>query len=229
MFVLPYIFLSNLVKNKDKVFYSRDRQLIGSVTVESLNHLIEHYGYFGIIIALIGGIVGLPIPDEVLLTFVGYNVFQEKMSYLPSLLSAFVGAFGGITLSYLLGIKLGLPFLQKFGPKFHITEERVDKTRKLFMKFGPFLLIIGYFIPGVRHVTAYLAGINNYSYKKFALFAYLGAMTWCFTFITIGRVLGENWIHVGAYFSKYSFYVFFLLLLGGILFFTFRRKKRVLG
>ncbi|WP_413309771.1 DedA family protein [Bacillus sp. 1P10SD] len=197
--------------------------------VQSLNHLIGHYGYFGIIIALIGGIVGLPIPDEVLLTFVGYNVFQEKMSYFPSLLCAFIGAFGGITLSYLLGIKLGLPFLQRFGPKFHITEERVNKTRKLFIKFGPFLLIIGYFIPGVRHVTAYLAGINNYSYKKFALFAYSGAMTWCFTFITLGKALGDNWVHVGAYLSRYSLYVLFVLLLGAILFFTFRRKKRVLS
>ena len=97
------------------------------------------------------------------------------------------------------------------------------------MKFGPFLLIIGYFIPGVRHVTAYLAGINKYSYKKFALFAYLGAMTWCFTFITLGKALGENWIHVGAYLSRYSLYVLFVLLLGAILFFTFRRKKRVLS
>ena len=197
--------------------------------MQSLNHLIGHYGYFGIIIALIGGIVGLPIPDEVLLTYVGYNIFQEKMSYFPSLLCAFIGAFGGITLSYLFGIKLGLPFLHRFGPKLHITEERVNKTRKLFMKFGPFLLIIGYFIPGVRHVTAYLAGINNYSYKKFALFAYLGAMTWCFTFITLGKALGENWIHVGTYLSRYSLYVLFVLLLGAILFFTFRRKKRVLS
>lgn len=33
--------------------------------------LIEHYGYFGIIVILIGGIVGLPLPDEVFLTYVG--------------------------------------------------------------------------------------------------------------------------------------------------------------
>lgn len=197
--------------------------------MQHLNHLIEHYGYFGIIIALVGGIIGLPIPDEVLLTYVGYNVFEGKMSYLPSLLSAFAGACGGISLSYFLGVKLGLPFLIKFGPKLHITEEKVSRTRKLFLKFGPFLLFVGFFIPGVRHITAYLAGINGYSYRRFALFAYSGAVTWCFSFITLGKVLGKNWILVGTYLSKYSIYLILAFLLGCLIFYTFWRKKRLLG
>jgi membrane protein DedA with SNARE-associated domain len=166
------------------------------------NYLLEHYGYFGVTIALIGGIIGLPIPDEVLLTYVGYNVFLDKMAYLPSVLSAFSGALGGISLSYFLGIKLGLPFLHKFGPKFHISNERIVKTKALFSKFGPALLFIGYFIPGIRHVTAYLAGINSFSFKKFALYAYSGAIVWCFTFITLGRFLGEKWRIAAFYLLK---------------------------
>ena len=39
----------------------------------------------------------------------------------------------------------------------------------MFTKIGPTLLLIGYFIPGVRHLTAYIAAINNYPYRKFAL------------------------------------------------------------
>ncbi|WP_462413105.1 DedA family protein [Neobacillus sp. Marseille-QA0830] len=190
--------------------------------------LIGHYGYFGITLALIGGMIGLPIPDEVLLTYVGYNVYTGNMSFLLSLLFSVIGAFGGITFSYLLGFKLGLPFLHKFGPKLHLTEERINRTHKLFEKMGPILLFVGYFIPGIRHIAAYLAGINSYSYKKFALFAYSGAISWCFTFITAGRLLGENWIHVTGYLSKYSIYLFFVLLLGCIGIYTYWRKKRVI-
>lgn len=167
-----------------------------------INFLLEHYGYLGIIIALLGGIIGLPIPDEVLLTYVGYNVFQEKMAYLPSLFSACAGALGGISISYIFGIKLGLPFLHKFGPKVHITNEKINKTKALFTKFGPTLLFVGYFIPGVRHVTAYLAGLNSYSFKKFALYAYSGAVVWCLSFITLGRFLGEKWRFFAFYLVK---------------------------
>lgn len=192
-----------------------------------INYLIEHYGYFGIILALIGGIIGLPIPDEVLLTYVGFNVFQGKLSYIPSLLCAFIGAIGGISLSYYLGVKLGLPFLQKFGPKIHINEKKVNKAKKLFNKFGPFLLFIGFFIPGVRHITAYLAGINSYSYKKFALFAYSGAIFWGFTFITTGKLLGKNWHLIEHYFSKFSMLIIpFILLVIGLYAYFYWKKKR---
>ena len=192
-----------------------------------LDYLLGHFGYIGIIIALIGGIIGLPIPDEVLLTYVGYNVFQGKMAYVPSLLSAFTGAIGGISLSYLLGIKLGLPFLHKFGPKIHISEEKINRTKKLFEKFGPYFLFIGYFFPGVRHITAYLAGINSFSFKKFALFAYSGAVFWSFSFITLGKLLGTEWDKVGIYMSKYSMYIILfvvLVVIVGVMVFWKKRK-----
>ncbi|PGS78519.1 alkaline phosphatase [Bacillus cereus] len=193
-----------------------------------LTYLIEHFGYFGIIIALIGGIIGLPLPDEILLTYVGYNVFQGKMSYLYSLASAFIGASGGISLSYFLGIKLGLPFLRKFGPKIHITEEKVNRTKKLFVKLGPYLLFVGYFIPGVRHITAYLAGINCYSFKKFALYAYSGAIFWCFTFITLGRKLGEKWNKIETYVSRYNIYLILMVVLLFSIGYIYWRKKKAL-
>jgi membrane protein DedA with SNARE-associated domain len=191
-----------------------------------INYLLEHYGYYGIIIALLGGIIGLPVPDEVLLTYVGYNVFQEKMVYLPSLLSAFIGAIGGISLSYFFGSKLGLPFLQKFGPKVHITHKRINKTKVLFSKFGPALLFIGYFIPGIRHVTAYLAGINSFSFKRFALFAYSGAAVWCFTFITLGRILGERWRIVAFYLIKNRLLIIFAAMLVLLIIFIYLKKRK---
>ncbi|MED2764841.1 DedA family protein [Bacillus thuringiensis] len=191
-----------------------------------LNYLIERFGYLGIVIALIGGIIGIPLPDEVLLTYVGYNVFQGKVSYLYSLISAVIGASGGISLSYCLGVKLGLPFLRKLGPKIYITEEKVDRAKKLFLKLGPFLLLVGYFIPGVRHITAYLAGVNCYSFKKFALYAYLGAIFWCFTFITLDRELGENWNKIEIYVSRYSIYLILMVVLGFSIVYKYWRKKK---
>ncbi|EKN68346.1 DedA family protein [Schinkia azotoformans] len=192
-----------------------------------LIYLLEHYGYFGIMFLLILGIVGLPIPDEFLLTYIGYNVFLGKLSYVLSLASVFIGAIIGISISYFLGIKLGSPFLHKFGPRLHFTEKRIETTHRLFEKFGPYLLFIGYFIPGVRHITAYLAGINTMSFKKFALFAYTGAVFWGFTFITLGRTLGKNWHRVEFIIDQYRVYfiVFVLLATISVIFIYWRKAK----
>ncbi len=62
---------------------------------QHIGELIAHYGYFGIVIALAGGIVGLPIPDEFLLTFVGYNVSKELCQELLLFLSGLAGAMLG--------------------------------------------------------------------------------------------------------------------------------------
>lgn len=188
--------------------------------------LIEHYGYFGIILILVGGIVGLPLPDEIFLTYVGYCVDRETLAHIPALISAMIGAAGGITLSYYIGYKFGLPLLRKYGSKVHITEQKIDFTKNLFKKIGPVVLLIGYFIPGVRHLTAYIAAINNYPFKKFAFFAYTGATIWTFTFITLGKVLGEKWHYVAFYLSHYSIYLIVLfLIIMLIVYFVFKRKN----
>ncbi|MDQ0215873.1 membrane protein DedA with SNARE-associated domain [Oikeobacillus pervagus] len=194
--------------------------------MEQFVYLISTFGYIGITVALIGGIVGLPIPDEMLLTFAGYQVSQENMSYLPTILCAIFGSMAGITISFMIGIKLGLPFLEKFGPKFHITEKRISLTQKYFAKWGPYLLLVCYFIPGIRHIAAYIAAINRYPYRKFAIFAYIGAVVWSITFVHLGKVLGHNWENVQLYLSKFSYYLIILFIAICIFGYVYWKKRR---
>lgn len=81
-----------------------------------LEIFLHHYGYFGLFIALSGGIVGLPLPDEVLMTFVGYQIARGFMTLGLSFLFSFSGACVGSALSYLIGAKLGQPIINKIGP-----------------------------------------------------------------------------------------------------------------
>ncbi|HKC10930.1 MAG TPA: DedA family protein, partial [Vicinamibacteria bacterium] len=64
---------------------------------------IAHYGYVAIFSLLVLGIIGLPIPDETLLLFVGYLIYKGQLRAIPSLASAFLGSLCGITLSYAVG------------------------------------------------------------------------------------------------------------------------------
>jgi membrane protein DedA with SNARE-associated domain len=160
---------------------------------QTLFIMLQEYGYIAIFLFLVLGIVGIPLPDEVLMTFIGYLTSIGKLNLFMTYLSALVGSASGITISYLLGRKLGYPFLKKYGRKIFITRRRLRITQVLFRKYGNWLLFAGYFIPGVRHVTAYLAGISRLSFSRFSLFAYAGAVVWCATFIGLGHILGSNW------------------------------------
>lgn len=181
--------------------------------MEYLEQIIATYGYIGIIIILMGGIIGLPIPDEVLLTFIGYYIYKEKFTYFLAFSSAFLGSILGISISYILGSKLGLPFLEKYGPKFHFSRKRIVYAQYLFHRFGPILLFVGFFIPGIRHISGYLSGIAQYRFIKFAIFTYTGAFLWVFTFLYLGIKFGHRWTIIEDYISRYSIYLFLLLIL----------------
>ncbi|WP_274364723.1 DedA family protein [Paenibacillus thermotolerans] len=155
--------------------------------------LIVHYGYFGIFGALVLGIVGLPMPDEILMTFAGYLISEGKLRYVPTVLVSTAGSFAGMSVSYWIGRAFGYPLLDKYGSKIHITKERMDRTQRWFGRFGKFAVTVGYFIPGVRHLTAYSAGISKWPYPSFCMYAAPGAMVWSAAFITLGTYLGEHW------------------------------------
>lgn len=192
--------------------------------------LIGQYGYVAIYLLLTLGIVGLPIPDEVLMTYLGYVTSIGKLSYTLTVFSGIAGSITGITISYILGIKLGEPFIRKYGSKFFIKETAVKRTNSLFHRYGAWMLLICYFIPGVRHVAAYLAGITGYGFRKFSLYAYTGAFVWVMAFVTIGKHLGNHWRLIFNFTQKYIHSMLILLLIviiiAAIWYFFYHKKKR---
>jgi membrane protein DedA with SNARE-associated domain len=161
--------------------------------IDTVLQWIVQYGYAGIFWLLVFGIIGLPIPDETLLTFAGYLVYKGQMRFSIAFLTAFCGSMCGITISYWVGRILGMRLIHRYGKYVHFTQEKLDRVHNWFHRIGHWTLTFGYFIPGVRHFTAYAAGIADMSYPEFARFAYSGAFIWSLTFISLGYFFGEQW------------------------------------
>ena len=154
---------------------------------------ITQYGYLAIFGLLVLGIVGLPVPDETLLTFTGYLVFKRHLSLPLAFAAALAGSASGITISYWLGRTFGLKLIHRYGKYLRIREAHVNQAHAWFERAGHWSLTFGYFVPGVRHFTAYAAGIAGLEPPKFALFAYSGALLWVSAFMTLGYIVGDRW------------------------------------
>ncbi len=165
--------------------------------METALQLVSQYGDVALFFLLILGIIGLPVPDETLLTFSGYLIFKGHLHFPTTLAAAFAGSVCGISGSYLIGRTGGLFLIHKYGRYVHITPERLDYVHAWFERVGRWGLFFGYFIPGIRHFTAVIAGTSALEYPVFALFAYSGALVWVSTFLTLGYFLGEEWSRIG--------------------------------
>ena len=164
--------------------------------MEMISQWVAHYGYAAIFSLLVFGIVGLPVPDEWLMTFAGYLVYKRHLHLFPTFAAASLGSMCGITVSYVLGRSVGIYLLHRYGRLFHITPERMELVHSWFDRFGTWTLLIGYFVPGVRHVTAVVAGTSKLRPLLFAIFAYTGALIWAATFIGVGFYFGDQWSQV---------------------------------
>ena len=172
----------------------RDRRGGCVAALESVFQWLSSYGYFALAGLLMLGIVGLPVPDETLLVFSGYLVYSGRLNLAGTLAAAVFGAMGGISGSYILGRCIGLPLIRsRFGLVFRITDEQIHRVHDWFMRIGHWSLFFGYFVPGVRHFTALVAGTSCLEYRYFALYAYAGAIFWVCSFVFIGLHFGEHW------------------------------------
>lgn len=198
------------------------------MTLETVLHWISVYGYEAIFFLLILGIVGLPIPDETLLTFTGYLVYKGQMTFGGALTAGCLGSGCGITISYFLGKKLGLALLHRYGTYIHVTPEKIDRVHAWFHRIGRWTLTFGYFVPGVRHFTAYIAGTAELPYREFAVFAYSGSLLWSLTFISLGYFFGEQWnsmLDMAEHYIRQISIAAGIFLIGYLLWYFLLRRK----
>lgn len=158
---------------------------------ELLSNWLIQYGSIALFFLLVAGIIILPVPEETLMVVAGVLMSKGNLNIPFTMIAAYAGAICGITVSYLLGRTAGHYLIAKYGSWVGLTHERLDQVHHWFQRFGKWTLLIGYFIPGVRHFTGFASGMTFLDFRKFGLFAYSGAIIWVSTFLSIGYYFGN--------------------------------------
>jgi membrane protein DedA with SNARE-associated domain len=147
---------------------------------------ISHYGAAALFGLLALGVVGVPVPNETLLTLAGALVRKGELSLIPTLVAACAGNVCGVTMSYLVGRFASKTFLHKY------FSHGLATLEKWFERIGKWALAFGYFIPGVRHFTAIGAGSSVFPFGLFSRYAYSGAVLWTVLFLGLGYFIGAH-------------------------------------
>ncbi len=188
-------------------------------------HLIETYKYLGLYFSLALGMVGLPIPDETIMTFAGFQVFQGRLSFLLTVGASIAGSLTGMSISYFIGNKVGIPVIRRFGKYIRLTPERLEKAEGWFRRYRGKSIIAGYFVPGLRHITAYFAGISELGFGTFLSLAAVGAALWVFIFVSLGRLLGRDWRALISILHRFAWLWLFLGAAAVALYFALRDES----
>ncbi len=165
---------------------------------------IDQYGYLVLLMSICLGIIALPLPIEAIMGYAGLLAYQGRLNWFLCILAAGIGGSLGMAIAYWIGSKMGMTFFLRYGRRIHIGPERIQQISEWFKRYGNKLLIISFFIPGVRHMTGYFAGITRLPVRTYAIYAGSGSFIWVSTIILLGKMLGPKWELYRDSIQKYS-------------------------
>jgi membrane-associated protein len=167
---------------------------------EELPLLLNEYGvwFYAILFLIIfveTGLVVMPfLPGDSLLFAAGaLCAGQNNLSLTVLMLLLTAAAILGDQCNYFIGRSFGTAILaKKFRGKPLIAEKHLTKTEEFFTKHGTKAIIMARFVPIVRTITPFVAGIGKMDYRtKFLPYDILGGVLWIVSMSLAGYFLGQ--------------------------------------
>lgn len=165
------------------------------------------YIFLFAIIFIETGIVIWPwLPGDSLLFAAGSFAAGGSLNIFLVVVPCFIAAVLGNTSNYFIGKLFGERILsRKFRGKPLVKKEQLDKTHRFYEKYGPVTLIITRFMPIIRTIAPFVAGIGEMTTSRFTLYNIAGALLWVPVMSLLGYFFGQTafvqahfeWVAVG--------------------------------
>jgi membrane protein DedA with SNARE-associated domain len=147
-------------------------------------------------VVLVGAAIdatGVPFPGRLLLVVAGAIAAGGQVDPLVLIVLGVAGTIAGDHLWYFAGA-LGSARLLRLYCRLTFSSRRCQRrTQDWFRRHGPFTILIGRFVAGVRLLAWPLARAHGVGYATFLLLDVAGALLWSGLWIGLGWLLGERW------------------------------------
>ena len=192
-------------------------------------NIMNKFGYVGILFLITIENLFPPIPSEVILTLGGFMTKQDgiNISILGVIISSTIGSVIGAIILYFIGYILNKDRLikianSKLGKILHLKEDDIIKSSNKYSKNGNLTVLYSRFIPIVRSLISIPAGMNKMNFLLFLIYTFIGSLIWNTVLVSLGALVGKNYMLVANIFSKYSKVILFGLI--GILIYKIIKK-----
>lgn len=153
----------------------------------------------GIIFIETGLLIGFFLPGDSLLFSAGLvAALRDDINIVFLVLAVFFAAFVGDQVGYVIGRKVGRPYLEKHKSK--RMQKMLARSERFYARYGWWSVVIARYIPWVRTFVPPIAGTVKMSYYKFLSANALGALLWGAGITLAGYYSGSNpWVRDISY------------------------------
>jgi membrane protein DedA with SNARE-associated domain len=142
----------------------------------------------------------IPFPSEIVMIPAGFMAARGEFFPGDNFLAAaalavacgIAGSLLGAWINYGLSMKLGRPFLHRWGKYFFLDEDKLNRAEQLFRDYGEVTTFVCRLIPVVRQLISIPAGLSKMNFGRFTLFTAAGAGIWVVILTSIGYGFGTT-------------------------------------
>ena len=141
----------------------------------------------------------IPFPSEVVMIPAGFLAARGELGFGSPAVAAAVavavgvaGSLAGAYVNYVLALRVGKPFLEKYGKWFFLKPAALERACEVFNRYGAATTFVCRMVPAIRQLISIPAGIARMPLGAFTLFTALGAGVWTAILALVGYGLGKT-------------------------------------
>jgi membrane protein DedA with SNARE-associated domain len=165
---------------------------LSSATFNFALDLMSKSGLLGVFALMVMESATLPIPSEIVLPLAGYLVYLGQADFWVVVAVASAGSLVGTTIDYALGYFLGRAAVLRYGRIIRLNEGHLALAERWFENHGSPVVLLARFVPVVRTLVAFPAGVAEMSMAKFLGFSSVGIIIWDAVLVYLGVLAGKN-------------------------------------
>ena len=161
----------------------------------------------GIIFVETGLLIGFFLPGDSLLFSAGLvAAARDDINIAFLVFAVFLAAFIGDQVGYVIGRKIGRPYLEKH--KSNRMMKMLERSERFYERYGWWSVVIARYIPWVRTFVPPIAGTVKMNYYQFLSANALGALLWGAGITLAGFYAGSiTWVKDISYFLAAFFII----------------------
>ena len=163
-------------------------------------------------------------PGEWGLMLCGAIAGAGRADLVPLLLIGWLVSAAGDSVTFMLGRRLGRPFLLRSGRGLGLTDERLANVDRWFDHYGPLAACFGRLLPLARPFGPFLAGASKLEYRRFLPWNVLGCLLFSGVFVGLGYAFYSSYDEVAATVGRLGLLVLVVLVAAVMLARDLRRR-----
>ena len=170
---------------------------------------VVHFHVFGYWLAFLAALaetllgVGLLLPGSTLVLLLGAMSAHGYLDLGDLIWFAVVGAVAGDNINFHLGKKFGTRWARE-GIWF-LKKEHFDRATTFFERHGPKSVFWGRFIPSIKEMVPFIAGLAGMRRSTFMLWNILGGIGWGLQWVLVGYFFGQSLYLARLWLSRFGF------------------------